>query len=70
MLEIARRTLRDTIDRGDAPQVIDDKVARAAPGVGEERQAALWLYAFHLAGGGDARRRVRRPAGHGHRALG
>jgi hypothetical protein len=51
MLDIVRTRLRETITEGDPPDVVDAKVTEAAPAVSEERYAALWLYAWHYAGG-------------------
>ena len=50
MLEVAREYLRERIAVGDSPEVVDAEVAEAAPRMDEEEQAALWLYAWHLAG--------------------
>ena len=51
MFESARLELGETILPGDPPDVIDAKVAEAAAWLGEEQQAALWLYAWSLAAG-------------------
>ena len=59
MHDTARQQLRDTVATGDTPGIIDRKVADAAPDLTEEHRAALWLYAWSLAGG---KGRGRRPA--------
>ena len=61
MLDHARQHLRETVVTGDTPQIIEERVAEAAPRASEETRSALWLYAWHRAGDGDElrRRRVR-----------
>ena len=66
MLNSARQRLRDDIAHGDSAAAVDDKVARAGPALDEEQQAALWLYAWHHAGGDDPAA----PAAHGARPPG
>jgi hypothetical protein len=61
MLDSARQRLRDVIAHGDSPAAVQDKVAQAGPTLGEEQQAALWLYGWHHAGGDGACR----PSPHG-----
>jgi hypothetical protein len=61
MLDTARRRLRETVSKDDPPEVVDAKVAEAAPGLDDELRAALWLYAWHQAGDEGARRFSREP---------
>ncbi len=50
MFDAARHRLRETVAHGDSAQAIDSKVTEAGSTLDEERQAALWLYAWGLAG--------------------
>jgi hypothetical protein len=54
MLNSARQRLREDLAPGDSPAVVQDKVEKAGPTLGEEQQAVLWLYGWHHAGGDDA----------------
>lgn len=54
MLNSARQRLREDLAPGDSPVAAQDEVEKAGPTLGEEHQAALWLYGWHHADGDDA----------------
>ena len=54
MLDVVRRSIRDSVVEGDSPYQVEAKVLEASPPMSEERLAAMWLYGWHRAGGDDA----------------